>query len=315
MHRGLVLIAVVSTSLACFVVSACSNATSPHAEARYSSELKALEFLPDRPCVAATPMQERRVALALEVLGSFSRHASIYDGAVDVFGHPRDAEAFGPGDIYCVSDADKDQVARLTVGADAWRGLVGMSKLKLAFQLGPRDPVIVQSVGRHAFADRPIEESIFQDTRVLARSVLASFGTEARPWLTQAMRQLSAKDSLGTSAAQVAAASGDPKAIRRVADVLRGAVDAEPKGQAISIEAGARITELAFALGAAREHARPYTPMIIELLNRDFTIGSHFGPLELAPTSMCRVLSAIGGDDAEAAIQGERCQENWHKWP
>lgn len=281
----------------------------------YSTNLNALEFLPDRPCVAMTPTQEHRAALALEVLANFSRHASIYDGAIDVFGRPRDAEDLFPGEIYCVSEGDKDKIARLTAKADAWRGLVGMSYLKLAFQLGPRDPVIVQAVGRHAFENRPIAEGIFADTRPLARSVLASFGTVARPWRDQALAQMSADDSLGTSAAQVAAASGDPEAIRRVADLLQKAVDAEPKDKAIGIKKGLRITELAFALGAAREQARPYAPMVIRLVNRDFTIGSHFGALEMAPTSMCRVLSAIGGSDAEAAIRGPRCREDWYKWP
>lgn len=292
------------------LLGGCSDRPEP-----YSSELRALEFLPDQPCVAMTPAQEHRAALALEVLSNFSRHASIYDGAIDVFGRPRDAEDFFPGEIYCVSEGDKDRIARLTVKADAWRGLVGMSYLKLAFQLGPGDPVIVQAVGRHAFENRPIAEGVFADTRPLARSVLASFGTVARPWRDQALAQMSADDSLGTSAAQVAAASGDPEAIRQVADLLQKAVDAEPQDKAIGIKGGLRITELAFALGAAREQARPYAPMVIRLLNRDFTIGSHFGALEMAPTSMCRVLSAIGGSDAEAAIRGPRCREDWYKWP
>ena len=126
---------------------------------------------------------------------------------------------------------------------------------------------------------------------------------------------MSGKDSLGTSAAQVAAASGDPEAIRQVAALLQKAVEAEPADEAIGIKQGVRIRELAFALGAAREHARPYVPMVIELLNRNFTIGSHFGALELAPTSMCRVLAAIGGREAEAAITGPQCKEDWHKGP
>jgi len=298
-------------SAACLLLAGCNGRPEP-----YRTELKALEFLPDRPCVAMTPVQENRAALALEVLGKFSRHASIYDGAVDVFGRPRDAEVFSHREQeYCVSEGVKDQIARLTVKADAWQGLVGMSYLKLAFQLGPRDPVIVQAVGRHAFENRPIAESVFEDTRPLARSVLASFGKAARPWRDQAMAQMSRDDALGTSAAQVAAASGDPEAIHQVASLLQKAVDAEPEDKAIGIKEGIRITELAFALGAARERARPYAPMVIKLLNRDFTIGSHFGPLELAPTSMCRVLSAIGGSDAEAAIRGPRCQQDWHKWP
>ena len=302
--------------LACGVLLALLSACGRGADREsYSTKLNALEFLPDRPCVPMTPSQANRAALALEILGSFSRHASIYRGAMDVFGRPRDAEDFFPGEIYCVSEGDKEKIARLTVKADAWRGLVGMSQLKLAFQLGPRDPVIVQAVGNLAFEDRPIEESIFEDIRPLARSVLASFGTVAGPWREQALAQMAADDSLGTSAAQVAAASGDPEAIRQVAALLEATVDAEPPDEAIGMAATPRVTELAFALGAARAAARPHAPMIVRLLNRDFTIGSHFGALELAPTSMCRVLRAIGGPEADAATRGPRCQEDWYKGP
>lgn len=292
------------------LLAGCADRPEP-----YRHELTALKFMPDAPCVEMTPEEARRSALALEVLESFSTHASIYRGAVDVFGRPRDADPSATGEIYCVPENTKHQIARLTVQAGGWRGLVGTSYLNLAFQLGPRDPAIVQAVGRHAFADRPIEEGIFEDTRPLARSVLASFGTAASPWRDQAMAEMSADDALGTSAAQVAAASGDADAIRQVAALLRKATNAEPEGEAIRIEAVPRITELAFALGAAREQARPYAPMLIRLLNRDFTIGSHFGALELAPTSMCRVLAAIGGSEAEAAIKSPRCKEDWHKWP
>ncbi len=275
----------------------------------------ALAFLPDRPCTPPTPVQARRTALALEVLGEFSRHADIYDGALNVFGRPRNAEDLGPGEIFCVSESQKDEVARLSVAADAWRGLVGMTKLEVAFQLGPRDPVIVSSIARIAFEDRAIEDSYSSDIRPFARTVLASFGATAAPWREQALSRMSEDGSLGTSAAQVAAASGDPEAVARVAALLQAAVDDEPADEAISVEAREHITELAFALGAAREKARPYTPIVLGLLNREFTIGSHFGALELTPTSMCRVLRAIGGPEAEAAINGPLCQADWHKWP
>jgi len=295
-------------------LTACGRDTTER-DAPFSFKLDALNFLPDRPCSPMTPIQARRAELALGVLGTFPRHAAIYQGAIDVFGRPIDADPLPPREVYCVSEADRNAVASLTVEADAWRGLVGRSYLDLAFQLGPRHPAIVESVGRHAFEGRPIAEGPVEDTRVLARSVLASFGPAARPWRDVALAQMSSEDSLGTSAAQVAAASGDADAIRQVVDLLLQAIAAEPADEAISITATPRITELAFAVGAAREHARPYVSVIVGLLNREFTIGSHFGALELTPTSMCRVLSAIGGEEAEAALKGPRCQDDWHKRP
>lgn len=272
-------------------------------------------FLADRPCIPPTPDQARRTELALAVLRDFSRHASIYRGAMDVLGRTRDAENFFPGEHFCVSEDDLAETARLTVEAGAWRGLVGMSHLTLAFRLGPRDPAIVDAVAATAFVDRPIEDGPYSDIRPRARAVLASFGTSAAPWRDQAMAGIAEKGSLGTSAAQVAAASGDPAAVAEVARRLQVAIDAEPSNKAIGVKAGERIRELAFALGAAREQARPRVPMLVALLNRDFTIGSHFGALELAPTSLCRVLRAIGGPEADAATRGPRCRGDWYRAP
>ncbi len=269
-------------------------------------EMDASYALPDRTCAPMTVVDEQRAKLALEVMTSFPRHSPIFDGAMDVFGHPQNLRDPLP---YCVSTQMKDEVTKRTIAASAWnRGLPGLTRLALANELGPRDPSIVQDVASAAFLNMPIEEGPFFDIRPKARSVLASFGTAAGPWREQALSSMNSDDSLGTSAAQVAAASGDSEAIDQVAALFRETLDREPTNGAVPVAKGERLVELAYALGAAGPQARSHVPTLIRFLNRDVEYGSHFGILELPPKGVCRVLEAIGGQDAIESARGPRCQ-------
>ena len=262
--------------------------------------------LPDPTCEPMTAADERRADLALQVMTDFPRHASIYTGAMDVFGHPQNLD---DAVRYCVSSDLKDEVVTRTMAAEAWSwGLLGLSRLALANELGPRDPSIVHAVARAAFWNSPIDEGPFSDIRPKARSVLASFGVAAAPWKRQALSAMNAKDSMGTSAAQVAGASGDPDAINQVAALFQRTLENAPSEGAIPAEAGNRLIELSLAMGVAGPQARSHVPVLITFLNRDVVKGSHFGLLEVPPKDVCRVLKAIGGPLAMQAVEGPRCR-------
>lgn len=269
-------------------------------------EMDASYALPDQTCEPMTAVDEQRAGLALEVMSNFPRHAPIFSGAMDVFGNPQNLGAKLP---FCVSASLKDEVTKRTVTASAWNwGLPGLTRLALANELGPRDPSIVQDVASAAFLNRPIEEGPFSDIRPKARSVLASFGVAARPWREQSLSSMNGDDSLGTSAAQVAAASGDSEAIDQVAALFRETLDRVPAQGAVPVAKGERLVELAYALGAAGPQARSHVATLIRFLNRDVEHGSHFGILELPPEEVCRVLEAIGGQEAIESARGPRCQ-------
>lgn len=264
--------------------------------------------LPDQTCEPMTAEDERRAQTALQVMSDFPRHASIYSGAMDVFGHPKN---LGDPLRYCVSSDLKDEVVRLTTASSAWSwGLPGLSRLALANELGPRDPSIVRDVAGAAFLNRSIEEGPFSDIRPKARSVLASFGVAAAPWKEEALSSMNAKDAMGTSAAQVAGASGDPEAVNLVAALFRETLDNVPTEGAIPAEPGERLVELSFALGVAGSRARSHAALLVEFLNRDVLKGSHFGMLALPPDDVCRVLQVIGGPTAMQAVEGPRCQSS-----
>jgi len=289
----------------CLTIGAALTASCSGSTSKAPLLTSARFALPDQTCSPMTATDLQRANLALEVMTSFPGDAPIFNGAMDVFGYPR--EAFDKP-AHCVTPELKREVVKRTLAAGVWdRGLPGLTRLKLAGQLGPQDPRIVQAVARVAFVDRPIEEGPFADLRPMARSVLGSFGVAAAPWREQALGAMGAKDAMETSAAQVAGASGEPAAVDKVAGLLREALNSAPADRPIPIQKGERLVELSFALGVAGPQARRHVPLLVQLLNRDVLVGSHFGPLELPPKDVCRVLRAIGGAEAMEAAEGSRC--------
>lgn len=260
-------------------------------------------------CRAPTEAERDRAELALRVLQSFPRQDEIFEAALGRFG-------YGDGEAVCLTEESKQRLAAATLAAGAWDyGLAGSVRLAVAHQLGGRDAKIIEDVARVAFYDGPIADGFSSDIRPEARSVLASFGGAAAPWRDRAMELMNARDSLGTSAAQVAAASGDPGAIAAVARLLREALRREP-GKAIPRERARQLVELAYALGAARGAARLYVALLTELLARDVeSFAPPFGVIERPPSELCRALRRIGGEEAERALRSPRCKPPWFLLP
>ena len=263
----------------------------------------------EQKCIAQTDKGRARLQLGLSVLETFQRHEGMFDAAVGLFG-------LSDVQTECLSEEFKQRVSNATLKAGAWDyGFAGTKRLALAQQLGGRDQKIIEDVARVAFAPEPINDIASSDIRPEARSVLASFGQRAAQWRVQALKLTNAKDSLGTSAAQVAAASGDTQAVNVVADLIRVEL-MQTQGKAIPRKRAKLIVELAYAIGAAGEMGRPYAALLIEILNRDVeSFAPPFGVIARPPTEICRALKRVGGADAEKALQGSRCSGKWFLLP
>jgi hypothetical protein len=266
------------------------------------------------PCRGATPDEQRQHRTALEVLEVFdaSRWNQLQRGAVHHFAYPgaqrrdlrSDHHPCPPTELY-------PEVAAAAVKAGIFgHPFLGEAEIALAQQLGPRDPSIVGAVARTAFHEQPIPGSISRDDqRPHARLVLAEFGAAARPWAGQAMAQVSANDQMGTGAAQVAVAGGEPRALAMVQAFMEQILSATPKDKPLPIRARNRIFELTFALGMAGEQAQPYAAPLIELLDRKVqSWAPPFGLIELSPGYACIVAERIGGGVAEIARANHSCQ-------
>jgi hypothetical protein len=177
-------------------------------------------------------------------------------------------------------------------------------ELKLFARLPKRNPNIVKAVGQSAFNNTPQESDLFRsrDIRPYARTVLAAFGKEATDFSAIAYQQMSAADSLGTGAAQVAAASGHPDALPRIRKMMEDLIASVPADKALPYAVRNRLYELSYAIYFSGEGAKEYAAPIKAIMTR--TVQSWappFGMVEIRPKRMCRLLEHIEGP---AAIQG-----------
>lgn len=285
----------------------------PGAPAGELDLINANAILPAGPCAPMTPAQAQRADIVLSVLRDFPRHAPIYREAMGHFGRARD---LGDEQPFCLDEPTRAQITQATLGSEAWDyGLPGLQLLYLARQLGPRDEAIVRHVADGAFRSTAIGEGPYADIRPMARSVLASFGTEAAPWRDQALEQMHARDTLGTSAAQVAAASQDSGAVAAVAELFEQTLSKTPDG-VIPRQTAMRLSELAFAIGAAGEAGRPHVELLSKMLAREIeSAAPPFGIIARTPTEVCWALDMVGGRKAEELLESERCEGAWFRGP
>lgn len=283
------------------------------APAREPGLTNANAILPADPCAPMTPAQAQRADVALAVLRDFPRQAPIYREAMGHFGRARD---LGDDQPFCLDEQIRQQISEATLGAEAWDyALPGLPELYLARQLGPRNEAIVVHVANGAFRTTPISEWPYADIRPMARSVLASFGKHAAPWRDEALEQMHARDTLGTSAAQVAAASQDPGAVGAVARLFEQTLSQTPD-DVIPRDKAKRLSELAFAIGAAGEAGRPYINLLTNLLARDVeSAAPPFGIIARTPTEVCWALEMIGGPETGEPLSSERCEGAWFRGP
>lgn len=270
-----------------------------------------------KPCRAPTVEERAQDRTALEVLRNFRGRpvASLGWGAVEHFSQPWRRARTDPLDRHAPKPCLEAELQQAVAEA-AVRGGVFDSPwlfeppIALAQQVGPTHPQIVESIARTAFAADPIpSDGLRTDLRPYARLVLAEFGPAARPFGRQAFAQISALDSMGTGAAQVAVAAGQPGALGRVRQLMTDLLAQTPPDKPIPLLGRNRLYELAFALGMAGPAAEPYAGPLVQLLDRKVqSLAPPFGIVELPPTQMCAVATHIGGASAAAAARRPFCQ-------
>jgi hypothetical protein len=272
--------------------------------------------MPQLRCRASTEAEQQQDRLALQVLELFNADPlnRMRRGAIEHFGSPwqRSRSSLADHGVFpCPPTELYGMLTAIALKAGVFDSpFLFEDELRLAEQLGPRDPRIIDAVGRSAFLRHDIpDDPSHADLRPYARLILAEFGAASHAWLTQAETQMSADDQMGTGAAQVAVAEGGPEALARARDLLTEVLTATPKEKPLPILQRNRAYELAFALGMAGTDAQPYSAPIIELMNRKVLLAAPpFGLLELPPMSMCVVARHIGGSAAEAAQSKEFCR-------
>ncbi|UJW84271.1 hypothetical protein [Devosia sp. SL43] len=246
-------------------------------------------------CAIPTEREYALTLAAIDVL-SFSAQegGSLAIGAHKFLANSRYRDV---GQPVCDSLESFQRAVQLINGSDHLRrGRPVEYTLNLIARLPGPHSELVAIVAASAFNDTPQESEYFarRDLRPLARATLASLGLVATPFAGRAFAEISAHDSMGTGAAQVAVAGQHPRALDSVERLMADLLATLPKDDVIAWDTRNRLYELAYALAyggaAAASHAAPIKELMTRRVESNATI---FGMIDLQPKRMCRVLADI----------------------
>lgn len=181
------------------------------------------------------------------------------------------------------------------------RGRLVEYELELAAKFPKPSQYVVDAIANSAFEKTPQQSEIFtnKDIRPMARSVLAGFGDNAVKYSDRAFEEMSADDSMGTGAAQIAVATGHKDALAKVSEMMMKKINTVPENGLISWNDRNRLYELSYAILLAGKEAINYTAPIKALMKRKVqSWAPPFGMLELNPKRMCNILKKIEGEQS-----------------
>jgi hypothetical protein len=159
-------------------------------------------------------------------------------------------------------------------------------QLHLASRLPNPNDDIVRAIADSAFNAQPQSSQFLArwDIRPLARAILARhFGSRIREYGQRAYDEISSANSMGTGAAQVAAAAGYPGALPRIASVMDQIMAQYPQGgTTMPSERYKRLIELLWSFEVAGPAARDYLAKYCEAVDRYWWRGAANAPMCVA---------------------------------
>jgi len=297
-------VAVIIIAVLAFSAGWLSRFLGSDAAGRKVPEWKLASAIPDLAasnCVEANPEERKVFELAANTLDLVAEQKNILwlgIGAQKFLsiglsraGSVKPVPICPPQDIY-------GRVADTLTTSQGLKGRLEEYQLRMISKFPHRSEYIVDAVANSAFNETPQESEVFknQDIRPFARTVLASFGKQASKYAAVAYDKMSPDDSLGTGAAQVAAATGHPGALDRIQNMMDDILSSVPDNRAIPWDARNRLYELAYAVYRDDDGAKQHTAPIRKLMMRKVqSRASPFGMVELRPKRMCDVLERIEG--------------------
>jgi hypothetical protein len=251
-----------------------------------------------RVCVEANPPEHEvfeKAAALYEDASADGNLQTLRIGLEKFFG--RDLYRGPLGDVVAVCPPDdvyRRLAAPLSEGGLNYRWTE--YNLSLASKLPNPSPAIVDAVARSAFNAQPQESEFFklQDVRPQARMVLATFGRDASAYSDKAYNEMSAADSMGTGAAQIAAATGHDGALDRIKSMMEKLLASVPRDKPIPHDTKLRLYELSYAIFFAGAGAKDYVAPINKLMRRKVaSLAPPFGMVEHTPTRLCDLVARL----------------------
>jgi len=287
----------IATLIVGFLLGYLASETIP-ARPKWDSDSLYLGRLQDS-CIVPTKSEEERYQLAVQILESEGKRFSSLDlGAIKFLAHGIYRKTADKTQAVCAPARIYQRASSAISARNLFYGRTQEYHLKLASKINNPAEYIVETVAKTAFSSS-VHIDKNKDMRPLARSVLASFGPKAKEYSELAFKQMSAYDPLGTGAAQIAAATGHPKALPNIQRLMYKILETQ---KPISRLERQRFYELAYALLVAEHTAVDYTAPIHEFMTRDFADWI------LPPKEMCKVLVTINNMDRCVVSDYDYCK-------
>jgi hypothetical protein len=225
-------------------------------------------------CVSANIKENEHFEIAASTLEHVAPHSPDWLTIGAEKSLSEDLYRGSPGKLgarVCTPAAIYDRVAAAFARTSLDKGRFDRHELRLASHLQPPPGNVVDAVARVAFFPRPV---IDDDIRPYAMTVLAGFGRESARYAAEAFEQISSENSLGTGAAQVAAAGGQPGALSRIESLMNELLAAVPDHKPIPLATRDRLYELSWAIAFSGESAKDHVAPVIRLMGRHVQSGA-----------------------------------------
>ncbi|NPT44694.1 hypothetical protein GNZ12_25940 [Paraburkholderia sp. 1N] len=319
MNRTYVLVGVVLAFLAGVWTGHHGAAGQKTVATREPQSMAALPIWKNPQCVPANKKEYERFEIAASTLERIAPHSAdwLSIGAERALSQDlyRSTPGQSVGPRVCSPPEIYARVASAFAG-NPIKGRFDLYEIELASHMQLPPVEVVDAVAQVAFEARPVIDDdiagqVNGDIRPIARTVLAGFGRQSAKYASMAFDQVSSENSLGTGAAQVAAAGGHPEALSRIESLMNQLLASVPDDKPIPLTTRDRLYELAWAISVSGDSAKDHVDPLIRLMGKQVQSGAPpFGLLSLHPKRMCAVLFKIYGEDTHVTSKFPYCTDD-----
>jgi len=171
-------------------------------------------------------------------------------------------------------------------------------QLRLYAKLKDPSDTMLKGIAKAAFRKQPyynkFTSKIRHDPRPIAMTILAQHGERAKSYAAQAYDNMDYRTLLGTSTAQVAAATNYADSLSKIETMMFKIMEEASNNSPLDFNQYDRFKQLAYALILSGDEGKNYTSAIEALMKRKvYAFGGWYGRLEVDPKHMCQVIDTI----------------------
>lgn len=271
------------------------------------------------PCAEPTSEEAKMFALATDILEQNLLTGGLWIdiGAEKFLAHGFYRQSDGGRSIpVCWAQSMYSRAGNAITQRRGFNTRIERYQLELAARISDPSTYMVDKVAEVAFSREPYREVEWphHDIRPVARGVLANYGKHALKYLEVARLQMSDKDLLGTSAAQIAGATGDDSDLSKVEMLMSKMLSSMQQERVLTVQERNRVFELAYTFAYAGTRAIAHVGPVKVLMTRKVqSNATMFGLVDLSPKQMCHVLAAVG--DFKALAEYSYCLDSKYPYP